>query len=181
MKHIDTLTVMSTDGASEVVRNATRVVAESGTVIKGLTGIDVPTLIGGAMRTGGFTSKGDGGGGGDGSEPAKAPPTPPSTQTPRPPAGMPPLNASAAAEPEAPVAPVEPIDPVERSAARLAANLLVVPEIQRYAHLNLRDIPAGAPRPMKILWAAAEKELGSRYGHVTVRELLDQFAGSSLH
>src|SRR5688500_13414845 len=127
MKHIDTLTVMSTDGASEVVRNATRVVAESGTVIKSLTGIDVPTLIGGAMRTGGFTSKGNGGGG-DGSEPAKAPPTPPSTQTPRPPAGMPPLNASAAVEPEAPV---EPIDPVERSAARLAANLLVVPEIQR--------------------------------------------------
>ncbi|HJW48292.1 MAG TPA: SPFH domain-containing protein [Candidatus Limnocylindria bacterium] len=175
MKHIDTLTVMSTDGASEVVRNATRVVAESGTVIKSLTGIDVPTLIGGAMRTGGFTSKPSGG---DGSEPAKAPPTPPSAQTPRPPAGMPPLNASAAVEPEAPV---EPIDPVERSAARLAANLLVLPEIQRYAHLSLRDIPAGAPRPMKILWAAAEKELGSRYGHVTVRELLDRFTGTSLH
>jgi hypothetical protein len=34
---------------------------------------------------------------------------------------------------------------------------------------------------MKILWAAAEKELGSRYGDVTVRELLDRFAGSSLH
>ena len=145
MKHIDTLTVMSTDGASEVVRNATRVVAESGTVIKSLTGIDVPTLIGGAMRTGGFTSKPSGG---DGSEPAKAPPAPPSAQTPRPPAGMPPLNASAAAEPEAPASR---IDPVERAAARLAANLLVVPEIQRYGHLNLRDIPAGAPRPMKIL------------------------------
>jgi hypothetical protein len=163
------------------VRNATRVVAESGTVIKSLTGIDVPTLIGGAMRTGGFTSKPNGG---DGSEPTKAPPTPPSAQTPRPPAGMPPLNASAAAEPEAPVEPVEPIepiDPIERSAAQLAANLRAVPEIQRYGHLSLRDIPAGAPRPMKILWAAAEKELGGRYGHVTVRELLDRFAGSSLH
>jgi flotillin len=175
MKHIDTLTVMSTDGASEIVRNATRVVTESATMVKGLTGIDVPTLIGAAMRTGGFTSKANSG---DGSEPAKAPPRPPSAQTPRPPAGMPPLNASAAVEPEAPV---EPIDPVERSAAQLAASLRAVPEIQRYAHLNLRDIPAGAPRPMKILWAAAEKELGSRYGHVTVRELLDRFAGSSLH
>jgi hypothetical protein len=153
------------------------VVAESGTVIKSLTGIDVPTLIGGAMRTGGFTSKGNGDGG-DGSEPAKAPPTPPSAQTPRPPAGMPPLNASPVAEP---VEPVEPTDPLERTAAQLAANLRAVPEIQRYGHLSLRDIPAGAPRPMKILWAAAEKELGSRYGHVTVRELLDRFAGSSLH
>jgi flotillin len=178
MKHIDTLTVMSTDGASEVVRNATRVVAESGTVIKSLTGIDVPTLIGGAMRTGGFTSKGNGRSDGEGSEPVKAPPTPPSSQTPRPPAGMSPQSASPVAEPETPA---EPIDPVERAAARLAANLLVVPEIQRYGHLNLRDIPAGAPRPMKILWAAAEKELGSRYGNITVRELLDRFAGTSLH
>jgi flotillin len=182
MKHIDTLTVMSTDGASEIVRNATRVVAESGTVIKGLTGIDVPTLIGGAMRTGGFTSKANGGGGdGDGSEPAKAPPTPPSAQTPRPPAGMPPLNASAAVEPEAPAEPIETIDPVERTAAKLAASMRAVPQIERYGHLSLRDIPAGAPRPMKVLWAAAEKELGSRYGHVTVRELLDRFAGTSLH
>jgi hypothetical protein len=144
-------------------------------VIKGLTGIDVPTLIGGAMRTGGFTSTPSGG---DGSEPAKAPPTPPSAQTPRPPAGMSPLNASAAVAPETPV---EPIDPVERSAARLAANLRAVPEIQRYLHLSLRDIPAGAPRPLKVLWAAAEKELGTRYGHVTVRELLDRFVGTSLH
>ncbi len=176
MKHIDTLTVMSTDGASEIVRNATRVVTESATMVKGLTGIDVPTLIGAAMRTGGFTSKANGGG--DGSEPAKAPPTPPSAQTPRPPAGMPPQSASAETEP---VAPVEPIDPIERSAARLAANLRAVPEIQRYGHLSLRDIPAGAPRPLKVLWAAAEKELGSRYGEVTVRELLDRFAGTSLH
>jgi hypothetical protein len=176
MKHIDSLTVMSSDGASEVVRNATRVVTESGTVIKGLTGIDVPTLIGGAMRSGGFTTKANGGGGdGDGSEPAKAPPAPPPAQTPRPPAGMPPQSASAETEP------AEPLDPVERSAAQLAANLRAVPEIQRYGHLSLRDIPAGAPRPMKLLWAAAEKELGNRYGDVTVRELLDRFAGTSLH
>jgi hypothetical protein len=163
---------MSSDGASEVVRNATRVVTESATVIKGLTGIDVPTLIGGAMRTGGFTAsvKGDGG-----TEPAKAPPAPPSAQTPRPPAGVPPQSASERAEPSGPV------DPVERSAAELAASLRAIPEIQRYAHLSLRDIPAGAPRPLKLLWAAAEKELGSRYGDLTVRELLDRFAGTSLH
>src|SRR5439155_1600430 len=42
MQHIDSLTVMSSDGASEMVKNTTRVVAESATAIKGLTGLDVP-------------------------------------------------------------------------------------------------------------------------------------------
>jgi flotillin len=59
MGHIDTMTVMSTDGATEVVRNATRAVVESATAIKGLTGIDVPSLVGTAMA-GGFKQK-DGG------------------------------------------------------------------------------------------------------------------------
>ena len=139
-------------------------------MVKGLTGIDVPTLIGGAMRTGGFTAKADGSG--DGSEPAKAPPTTPPAQTPRPPAGMPPQSARAR---------TEPIDSVDRSAAELAANMRAVPDIERYGHLNLRDIPAGAPRPLKLLWAAAEKELGTRYGGTTVRELLERFAGTSLN
>ncbi len=49
MGHIDSLTVMSADGASDVVRNATRAVVESTTAIKGLTGLDVPSLIGGAL------------------------------------------------------------------------------------------------------------------------------------
>lgn len=49
MGKIDSLTVMSADGASEVVRNATRAMIESTTAIKGLTGLDVPNLIGGAL------------------------------------------------------------------------------------------------------------------------------------
>lgn len=49
MGHIDSLTVMSADGASDVVRNATRAMIESTTAIKGLTGLDVPNLIGGAL------------------------------------------------------------------------------------------------------------------------------------
>src|SRR6266446_103032 len=52
MSHIDSLTVMSADGASDLVRNATRVAVESTTAIKGLTGLDVPGLIGGAMGRG---------------------------------------------------------------------------------------------------------------------------------
>jgi flotillin len=68
MSHIDSLTVMSADGASELVRNATRAVVESSTAIKGLTGLDVPGLIGGALgrgfgdrlRTGEGAAEGDG-------------------------------------------------------------------------------------------------------------------------
>ncbi len=52
MGHIDSLTVMSADGASDIVRNATRAMVESTTAIKGLTGLDVPNLIGGALGRG---------------------------------------------------------------------------------------------------------------------------------
>ena len=52
MGHINSLTVMSADGASDLVKNATRAMIESTTAIKGLTGLDVPSLIGGAMGRG---------------------------------------------------------------------------------------------------------------------------------
>ncbi len=64
MGHIDSLTVMSADGASDLVKNATRAVIESTTAIKGLTGLDVPNLVGSALGRGfvdrGRTSEGDG-------------------------------------------------------------------------------------------------------------------------
>jgi flotillin len=49
MGHIESLTVMSADGASDLVRNATRAMIESTTAIKGLTGLDVPDIIGSAL------------------------------------------------------------------------------------------------------------------------------------
>src|SRR5690348_9830920 len=52
MGHIESLTVMSADGASDIVRNATRAMIESTTAIKGLTGLDVPNLVGGALGRG---------------------------------------------------------------------------------------------------------------------------------
>ncbi|MDQ6878923.1 MAG: SPFH domain-containing protein [Candidatus Dormibacteraeota bacterium] len=67
MGHIDSLTVMSADGASDIVKNATRAMIESTTAIKGLTGLDVPNLIGGALGRG-FGERlrtGDGGAGSD--------------------------------------------------------------------------------------------------------------------
>ena len=67
MGHINSLTVMSADGASDIVKNATRAMIESTTAIKGLTGLDVPSLIGGALGRG-FGERlrtGDGDGGSD--------------------------------------------------------------------------------------------------------------------
>ena len=57
MGKIDSLTVMSADGASDIVKNATRAVVESTTAIKGLTGLDVPNLIGGALGGRSFSEK----------------------------------------------------------------------------------------------------------------------------
>jgi flotillin len=70
MANIDNLTILSNDGASEMVKNTTRTVAEASATVKGLTGIDVPALLGGAL--GGSWDKGGGeggprgGGGGEG-------------------------------------------------------------------------------------------------------------------
>ena len=70
MANIDNLTILSNDGASEMVKNTTRTVAEASATVKGLTGIDIPALLGGALggssgrsgREGG--TRGGGGGGG---------------------------------------------------------------------------------------------------------------------
>lgn len=73
MGNIGSLTVLSSDGASDVVRTTTRTVAEAGAAVKGLTGIDVPALLSSAMGAASGSGNGElkgpshgGGGGGDG-------------------------------------------------------------------------------------------------------------------
>jgi flotillin len=51
MGNIDSLTVLSSDGATDVVKTTTRTVAEASAAVKGLTGIDVPGLISNALGT----------------------------------------------------------------------------------------------------------------------------------
>lgn len=53
MSHIGQLTVLSNDGASDLVRNVTRTVTEAGTTVKGLTGIDIPDLLNKALGSAG--------------------------------------------------------------------------------------------------------------------------------
>jgi len=92
MSQIDSLTVLSNDGASELVRNTTRTVTEASATVKGLTGLDVPALIndamGGATRGGGSAAAGGGGGTGRPAARSTSPgaPAPPRTEAPQPPA-----------------------------------------------------------------------------------------------
>ncbi len=103
MSQIDNLTVLSNDGASELVRNTTRTVTEASATVKGLTGLDVPALISNAMGrasngsgtgggTGGRQGPAGGGGSGGGSrgprrQQTPSAPTPPTTTPPRSDAG----------------------------------------------------------------------------------------------
>jgi flotillin len=64
LANIDSLTVVSNDGASDVVKTVTRTVTEANATVKGLTGIDIPALIDDAM-----------GGRGGSSEPPDRPPS----------------------------------------------------------------------------------------------------------
>lgn len=74
LSNIDTLTVLSNDGASDLVKTVTQTVTEANATVKGLTGIDIPALIssavGGSEPPSGGTPRpprrGTGGGGGSG-------------------------------------------------------------------------------------------------------------------
>ena len=115
MSAIDNLTVLSNDGASELVKNTTRTVTEASATVKGLTGLDVPALIsnamGGAANGGGRPGAGSGGPGGSGSGGGgtQRPTKPPAPNVPMPPA---------AASGESTGAP-KPVDTMDQAAAAM--------------------------------------------------------------
>ncbi len=57
LSSIDSLTILSSEGASDVVKTTTRTLAEASATVKGLTGIDIPRLIGSAMGTAGASDE----------------------------------------------------------------------------------------------------------------------------
>lgn len=48
--NIESLTVLSSDGAPDVVKTTTRIVAEASAAVQSLTGLDIPALINDAVR-----------------------------------------------------------------------------------------------------------------------------------
>ena len=199
MEHIDSLTVMSADGASEMVKNTTRVVAESATAIKGLTGLDVPKLIGNAMSSGALAGmrSGDGERGGGSAKPAAKPQAAPSPATPGTAAAAPTTatnaqsttptvqsaTAAAGATTAAAVTTAKTgLEMAEDDAARLlATKLREIPNVSDYAHLRLSEVASSGPRPMRILWRIAEPQVGKRYGAMTVGELMKRFGAQAQH
>jgi flotillin len=200
MEHIDSLTIMSSDGASEMVKNTTRVVAESATAIKGLTGLDVPNLIGNAMRSGALAGvrSGDGERGGSAKSSTAPPPQAPASASPA--TATAPATATngqstpaartlesvteaAAATTAAATATVKSgLDTAEDEAARLlAAKLREIPNVADYSHLRLSEVANNGPRPMRILWRIAEAQVGKRYAGMTVGELMKRFGAQAQH
>ncbi len=200
MGKIDSLTVMSADGASDIVRNATRAMIESTTAIKGLTGLDVPSLIGGALgRT--FDRK-PGEGNGDGekstesatdriSEIAGQGLAAMKTQAAHDAAAAKAAADEAAAKTAAEAERVK--EAVEKAAAVtatkatptqanvkqwakwMAVQLKEVPDIGVYGRLRLTDLASRGPVTARSLWATAKAALTQDYGNVTVDDLLAEF------
>ena len=195
MEHIGSLTVMSADGASEMVKNTTRVVAESATAIKGLTGLDVPNLIGGAMRSGALAGlRGDGdGGSGTLKQPNAVPAAAPSASSPAaPPAATngqsspviasveEATSAAATTMADAASTAATGLESAEDEAAKLlAAKLREIPNVADYTHLRLSEVANTGPRPLRILWRIAEPQVGKRYATMTVGDLMKRFGASS--
>ena len=242
MSHIDHLTVLSNDGASDLVRNVTRTVTEAGTTVKGLTGIDIPDLLnkalggagadqsaasssgggrprpptsprggggstsgGGSPTTGsgpaqaggssraGSGRAGNGASGGTASSALPAVPAPPRFETPqaidsamadaqraiRSASAPPAPRTDTAAGPARPARPqsVEILREatVNEAAQRLAADLRVVPGIDRFASVRLGELERAGPRPLRTIWRVARDQLDERFGQLTIGELIDRY------
>jgi hypothetical protein len=62
--------------------------------------------------------------------------------------------------------------PITQAAAIFADELRAVPGAQNHARLRLAELDARGPRAMQALWRLARPRLASRYGAMTVGDLL---------
>jgi flotillin len=196
MGNIDSLTVLSSDGASELVKTTTRTVAEAGAAVKSLTGLDVPALINEAVGRQSSAAAGQASGPAPAPAPSRARPerrasgpagggggTSPAT-TPQPAerfaeavdaiesAGRMPPSSPAADQPEEPSLNLREDASPDEAAASLAAALGRVPAVRRYADMPLSDLAARGPRIARRLWGAVPQRLQASLGTRTVGELL---------
>src|SRR5437588_3683788 len=185
MGNIENLTVLSSDGASDMVRNTTRTVAESVAIIQGLTGVDVAGLVGAAM---GSTAASPGRHHGNGApaepvevvdvgSPAVAEAAPPAPDDGAPPAPAAPPSAAEAAGPPEPsaTATLNPVQQVEDAAVWLAGQMRLTEQIERYWEVKLKDLIARGPRTLSALWRVAGTDVTPAYGEWTVGQFLEKF------
>ncbi len=174
MSHIDSLTVMSTEGATDVVRTATRAVTESAAVIKGLTGIDVPGLVSNAMGTGAGRNTGNGAPAAPEEAVADAEPMEVGEAVTEPVAEEVPAPAPGAAPSAAPgdggVA-----TSLEAEVRALVAELRKVPGVERQYAVKLVDLAGGGSARVRSTLGITRPEVVQAYGQWTLGQLLQQF------
>ena len=206
MGHIDSLTVMSAEGASDIVRNATRAMIESTTAIKGLTGLDVPNLVGTALGRG-FVPR-PAAGNGDAapgessaeriSQIASEGLTTLKARTTETSADAKAIAEQAAAKAQAEAQKVK--EAAEKAGAVIEAKakavvpsngnkkqwaswtadqLRRVPDIKNYGGVKLQELADKGPAAAKGIWATA-KDAMHDYADMTVDDLIAQF-GTAQH
>lgn len=190
MGNIGSLTVLSSDGASDVVRTTTRTVAEAGAAVKGLTGLDVPELIRGAVgRQDGTPSatdaprpRGRAGGGPSrsSSRTAQAANSEPAERfadavdTIQRAGGTGPPGTKKPGAEDRPRVEIAADATMEEASAALAGALAAVPGIRRYADIPLGELVSRGPRLARSLWNAVPAEVREGMATRTVGHLIDE-------
>jgi hypothetical protein len=68
---------------------------------------------------------------------------------------------------------------VDEAAQRLAADLLAVPGIERFAGVQLETLDRAGPRPLRTMWRVARDQLGDRVGSMTIGEVIDRYGDAT--
>ena len=200
MGNIGSLTVLSSDGASDIVRTTTRTVAEAGAAVKSLTGLDIPALINDAVSRQSGQGLQERAREGSDSGPGRA-----ATDRPgRAPRGRPPNRPRQAPSPQPATAFADAVDTIERAGTlpapssipeaprislpddataqeavrALSEALSKVPGARRYADMPLTDLANRGPRIARSLWAAVPARLQGDLGERTIGQLLDDRTSS---
>lgn len=197
MGNIGSLTVLSADGASDVVKTTTRTVAEAGAAVKGLTGLDIPGLIneavgrqaasGGTGSTSGAQPspkpRGPRGGSGAGARQrtraaASAAPEPAAVPEPaeRFAQAVETVEQAGSVRPPAPQPPVSiPANASDEDAAAIVADAIGrVPGVQRYGEMRLEELVNRGPRAARTIWGALPEGVRQRIAGETIQSFLER-------
>ncbi|MGI8657871.1 MAG: flotillin domain-containing protein, partial [Candidatus Limnocylindria bacterium] len=193
MGNIDSLTVLSSDGASDIVKTTTRTVAEAGAAVKSLTGLDVPSLISEAVgrqssnaSSAGRTDQGQGGAPAPArsrrarSTSPRGETSPPNDTQPDPTGAQRFADAVETVEQAGSVTPPEQPAPIAipenatpaTAAAMVQEALDRVPGIRRYADMPLSDLVQRGPRAARSVWRAIPDSLRQRIGDENIGAFL---------
>lgn len=180
--NIANLTVLSSEGATDVVRTGTRTVAEAAASVKALTGIDIPALLGDRFGT-------DGTDGGGSRSPGASPSTgasgaagrraaPDATDVPPASAvGSAPAQSDVAMPDAMPAASTDrPAVELEDALRRAGTFLRQIPRIEQFRGTTLGELPGLLPLRVRSSVERARDQLPDTVTSMTVGDILDRTA-----